>query len=305
MKTVLITGATGLVGQKLCIKLVADGYTLKVLTRNIKRAEEKVKVPCTFYEWDTASLPPKESIQGTDIVINLMGENIAQKRWSKLQRAEIHRSRVQGTKFLVEGLNKFLERDLDLFISTSAIGYYKSNTNIRLDELSEKADSFLSKVCQDWEKEASLLRKSKRNLITRLGVVLDINGGMIKKLSPIYKLALGGPIGFGHRIISWIHIDDLVNIYLMAIKNEKYEGVVNATAPYPTSSTEFSHAMARAIGLPDLFPVPPVILKIVFGELSCLMLDSVEVYPRKLEKLGHRYIFSEIGQAINQIFKKN
>jgi hypothetical protein len=170
-----------------------------------------------------------------------------------------------------------------------------------LDESSNHGKGFLSKVCEDWEKEALKITKTKRTLITRVGVVFGNTGGALEKLLPVFKLGGGGPIGNGKQVMSWIHVKDLVNIYIKAIENDQYSGVVNAVSPEVTTNKEFTKALAQAVGRLALFPVPPMMLKIIFGEMSSIILDSQNIKAKALNDLGHNFLYPNVFDALSEI----
>lgn len=304
---ILITGATGMVGKKLVPKFIENGHQINILTRNIKKAQEifnKYK-NIHFYEWsDTATLPNVESLNGIDGVVNLIGENIGGKLWSKTQKEILYNSRVNATKNLIESIRQ-LKINSGVFVNASAIGIYPVNLDVALDENSEKANSFLGTLCQDWEEPLSNLPKSWRTVVLRTGVVLDKEDGALKKMLPPFYMGVGGILGDGKHMMSWIHIDDIVNLYYEAIINSQFNGVYNATSPQPVSNYQFTKALGKAINRPTLFPVPKFVLKTIFGEMSTIILDSQKVVSKRLEDQHFQFKLKNIDEAFNNIFEKN
>jgi len=305
---VLITGATGFVGGYLIKELVKNNHQVKVLTRNADKHQKDSSLPVEYFSWNPeVELPPRQAFtkedgsKDVDVVINLMGENISNRRWSTAQKKKIFNSRILGTTNLVSAIDQYLDSPIDLFISTSAIGLYEANIPDTLNEDGILGKGFLPNVCQEWEATANKIQNSKRTLITRVGVVFGNNGGALQKLLPIFKLGAGGPIGNGKQIMSWIHVKDLVNIYIKAIENDQYKGVVNAVSPNAVSNSEFTKAFGRAVHRPALFPVPPFMLRLIFGEMASIILDSQTVKPKALLNLGHRFLFPEIQDAMDEI----
>lgn len=307
---VLITGATGFVGGYLIKELLNQNHTVKILTRNPNKYEDNKDSSVQYIKWNPENeIAPKSAFvnsdgsKDVDVVINLMGENISNKRWSTTQKKKIYNSRVLGTNNLVEAINTHLSSPIDLFISTSAVGIYEANTPEILNEDGISGKGFLTNVCQEWESSAMNIKNANRTLITRVGVVFGNNGGALQKLLPIFKLGGGGPIGNGKQTMSWIHVKDLVNIYMKALSDERYSGIVNAVSPKPVSNSEFTKAFGSAVGRPAFFPVPPFMLRLIFGEMASIILDSQIVHPKALNELGHQFLFADVQTAMDEICK--
>lgn len=291
---ILITGGTGFVGSVLVKALLEKGHTPYVLTRQSKESNN-----IHYLKWDPENKQFSEKLPQIDGLINLMGENIGEKRWSKKQKEKLQRSRIENTDFLNSILK---DQSLSFSISASAVGIYAKNTEVELNESSAYVDDFLGSLCQKWEDKSRELKNVQRSVLLRIGVVLGKDGGMLKKLLPIFRLGLGGPIGNGKMIMSWIHVDDLVNIIIKAIEDSRYEGVINAVSPNPVTNAEFTKAFGRSIKRPAFFPVPPLALKVAMGEMSSLALDSQKIYPQRLTDLKHEFLFPQIDSALKDIF---
>jgi len=304
---ILMTGATGFVGKSLCSKLIREGHTVTVLTRNKNNLNNMTKQNIIFVEWADPenTIPPKEAFKDTDAVINLMGENLSEKRWSKSQKEKIFNSRVHGTKNLIKGIEEHCEKPLDSFISASAIGHYVVNQTETLTEESPKGEGFLAEVCDEWEKASLSLTKAKRVIKIRIGVVIGREGGILKRLCPIFNLGLGGPIGSGQHVMSWIHIEDLSDLFVESLKREDFEGVINGVSPHPVTNKEFSLSLGKALKRPVIFPVPPFALKVAFGEMSSIMLDSQKIVSQKLKDLNFTFHFPKIDQALQNACQRN
>lgn len=303
---ILITGATGFVGTALTKKLLAQGHELNILTRHIDKLPELFKnSKIAAFEWrDTSTAPPLESISGIDGVINLMGENIAAKRWSADQKKKLHTSRVESTINLTSLLNQNLKSPLEFFISSSAVGIYPVNLQENLTEDSKTGHNFLAKLCKEWEAAAYTLTKVKRTVIIRTSVVLEKHGGALAKMLPPFKLGLGGPIGDGNQFMSWIHLDDLVNLYARAVTDSNLSGMYNAATPHPVSNFHFTKALGHALHRPTLFPVPAAALKLAFGEMSSVILDSQKIVSKRLPEANISFDYETIESALNKIFEE-
>lgn len=301
---ILITGATGFVGSRLTNKLLSQGHEINVLSRDALKVKkifqnEKVKA----FEWrNSLELPPLESISGIDGVINLMGENIGAKKWSSEQKIKLRQSRVDATKNLVKLIDQNLNTPLSFFISSSAVGVYPANQKNQLNEESPVGHTYLAELCSAWEEAALSLVKTKRKVIIRTGVVLEKSDGALKKMLPPFQLGLGGPIGDGNQMLSWIHLDDLVNLYLLAATDESIEGIYNGCAPSPVCNFDFTKALGHALRRPTLFPVPTLPLKLAFGEMSSIILDSQNIISKRLSSTTYKFQYPTIDKALNAIF---
>ncbi len=301
---IIMTGATGFVGSPLVRKLHSEGHEISLLTRNKQKAALKfpdLKDRLNFIEWDApyADLPVG-AFSGAQALINLMGENIGGKRWSDSQKKVLRDSRVVSGEQLAKAVKRDLPDGLDILVSTSAIGYYPVNLDIELDENHPSANTFLSRLCQDWEQTAHTI-DAKRVVILRVGVVLGKGGGALAKLLPIFKLGLGGPVLPGSQVMSWIHQQDLVNLYTEAVKNDHYQGTINAVAPNLVTNTEFSKALGKALSRPAVFPVPGFGLKLAMGEMSTIVLDSQKIVSTKLGNLGFKFTYPEILKGLQNL----
>lgn len=308
MMNVLITGASGLVGKSLVNELLTQKHTVVALTRSLQGLDKKKNyrpLPgLQWKEWDGVSaLNSILKGEKIDAIINLMGENISRRRWSKRQRELIYNSRINGTKALSDYVLSFPRDTIQVFISVSAIGIYPSGMEKTLTENSpsEKGHNFLSGVCFAWEKEANKATLATRVVIPRLGVVMGKNGGVLKKLVPLFQTGMAGPIGLGRTPMNWIHIDDLVRFFTLALDDKNFTGPYNLVTPNPASNLEFTKALSRALKRPAIFPVPPLMLKAVFGELSSLFLDRQVIAPKKLTDGGFRWKYTDIFTALKSL----
>lgn len=297
---VVVTGATGFVGQVIVKQLLSAGDEVIVLTRNVAKAAITLGSSCKYFQWDDVNaLPPVEAFAGADGVINLMGESISQ-RWDESTKKRMYNSRINGTRRLVEAIEKLTNKP-KVFISTSAIGIYGNRGPEDINEESKVADTFLGKLCQDWENEANKARNyGAKVVIIRTGIVLGRGGGALAKMLPIFKLGVGGPVGSGNQYMSWIHIEDLASMYVEALKNNSVKGVLNGTAPYPATNKEFSKMMGKVLRRPAFLPAPEFAIKIALGEMSQIVLEGQKVLPVKFKEMNFRYRYPTLEMALKE-----
>lgn len=297
---VVMTGATGFVGQVLVKQLLEAGHEVVILTRNVARAAITLGSSCKYFQWEESTgTPPLEAFDGCEGVINLMGESIAQ-RWDEQHKKKIYNSRINGTRKLVEVMEQ-LPKKPKIFVSTSAVGIYGNRGPENLDEASTLADDFLAKVCKDWENEANKARNHGiRVVIIRTGVVIGRGGGALEKMLPIFKLGGGGPVGSGNQYLSWIHIEDLAAMYAEALKNENVKGVLNGTAPYPATSAEFGKMLGKVLRRPAFMPAPAFAMKLAFGEMSQILLEGQKVLPVKFKEHQFRFRYPTLEMALKE-----
>jgi uncharacterized protein (TIGR01777 family) len=298
---ILVTGATGFVGQRVVKQLTDGGDQVVVLTRNIAKGALYFGNKCQYFMWsDTATLPPKEAFDGVDAVINLMGEGIADKRWDEGQKKKIYDSRIVATSNLIEVI-KGLSKKPSAFISASAVGIYGNRGDEEINESSTTADDFLSRICKDWEQAASKAKDlGLRTAIIRIGVVIGKDGGALKKMLPIFKLGAGGPVGSGKQYMSWIHVDDIAGMFVRAAKDSSLEGIFNGTSPYPARSKDFARELGKVLHRPAFAPAPALALKLVFGEMSQVLLDGQKVLPVKFKEKKFSYRYPTLEMALTE-----
>jgi len=268
---VTITGASGLIGTKLRAALEARG-------------DEVIPV----------SLRDRGPIEVGDVVVHLAGENVAQ-RWNDETRDRIEQSRVQGTRRVVAAINAADPKPTAL-ISSSAVGYYGKHGDERIDEDSAPGDDFLAQVCVAWENEAK--QADTRLVLVRTGVVLDKSGGALSKMMLPFKLGVGGPVAGGRQYMPWIHVDDVVGIYLNAIDDAAWEGPVNATAPEPVTNKEFSRALGRALHRPAVAPIPEFAIRTLYGDMAEIVTEGQRAVPRRTLAFGYEFQYTDLEAAL-------
>lgn len=296
-QAVLVTGGTGFIGSRLVAALVCAGHDVTVLTRDPRRAA-RLAAPVRIVT-DLATL--RDDFR-CDIAINLAGEPIAGGRWTIMRRRRIVDSRLRVTAAL-GALFARLERRPAVFISGSAIGYYGVEQDGVIDEAGGRGRGFAAEVCAAWEGAALRATYPETRLVLlRTGLVLGFEGGMLAGLLPIFELGLGGPIGAGGQMLSWIHRDDLARLICMAAVDPEITGALNATAPNPVSSRGFARAVGRALRRPAILSLPAAPLRMALGDLADeLMLGGQKVLPVKAIFHGFRFRYPRIEGALGEI----
>lgn len=286
---ILVCGATGFIGQAVVKQLLAEGDDVVVLTRHIPKAALKLGHKCSYFQWSgSQDTPPAEAFHNVDAVINLMGEGIADKRWTDLQKKRIYNSRIDGTRRIVESFKKLGPSAPKALVSTSAVGIYGPRGDEEVTEQSTLADDFLGRLCKDWEAEAREVEKlGARLAIIRVGVVLGHGGGALQKMLPVFKMGVGGRLGSGKQWMSWIHVRDVAGMFVRAAKESAFKGVYNATAPHPVTNAVFTKALGKALHRKAIFPAPAVGIKLAFGEMATVLLDGQKVAPKRMHDEAH------------------
>lgn len=287
-KTILVTGASGLIGQPLCAALVAGGHTVRTLSRSAQGD----------YQWDVVAgqLDPA-AIEGVDVVIHLAGETVVQ-RWNKESKARILNSRVDSTRLLVDEILK--QETPPAFISASGISFYGCEREALVDESAVTGGGFLAEVTRQWESAAyPLIDAGVRTVFLRTGIVLSAQGGALAKMLTPFKLGVGGRIGSGQQQMSWISLPDLVSAYVLAVENPSATGAINAVAPSPVSNLEFTKTLGQVLGRPTVFPVPACAIKMLFGEMGKeTVLSDLGVLPARLTELGFQWQTPALEQTL-------
>lgn len=279
--TIVMSGGSGFVGSNLKETFQQKGWQVISLTRE-------------DFSNDINELALK--MQEADVVINLAGAPVID-RWTEKYKKTLYDSRINVTRALVQAIAKQGEKP-DLFISTSAVGYY-ADQGSHTEEEYVQADNFLGSLAQNWEKEAfGADNLGIRTVVFRLGVILGNNGGPLKKMLTPFRLGLGGPIGNGLQPFSWLHIKDLIRVYLVTIDSSSYSGVYNLTAPKPTTNLGLTKALGKALSRPTIFRVPKFILTARFGEGAQVITGGQRVIPKRLLESGFEFEFPDIESAV-------
>lgn len=295
---ITLSGATGLVGRRLVKRLLEDGHRLHLLVRN-PRTGFGPEVECSI--WNAMEIEPApESVEGADAVIHLAGEPIAQ-RWTPVVKRRILESRVEGTRRLVEALER-QEAKPRVMVCASAVGYYGSRGDDILTESSPPGEGFLAQVCQAWETAADeALTLGVRVVKLRLGVVLSNEGGALAQMAAPFRWGLGGRVGSGKQWMSWIHVDDLVELVRFTVGSGELKGAVNACSPNPVTNAEFTEALSTVLRRPALFTIPARALQILYGEMAQVLLASQRARPEAALRAGFEFQYPDLLPALRNL----
>ncbi len=296
---VTLTGATGPIGARLVAILRRRGDDVTVLTRNPAKARDALE-GVEAVGWDPVGGPaPAEALAGRDGVVHLAGETVAQ-RWNDESRARIHASRETGTRNLVAGLRALAEHQRPgVLVSSSAVGYYGKHGDEVVDESFGPGDDFLARVCVAWEREAQAAAELGVRVTTiRTGVVLSPDGGALEKMLPFFKLGVGGPVAGGQQWMPWIHIDDVVGLYVAALDRDAWTGAVNGSAPEPVTNEEFSRRLGKALRRPAFAPVPGFAVRLLYGEMAEIVTEGQRAVPKRPLELGYAFRHPDLDEAL-------
>ncbi len=295
MKNILITGGSGLIGQKITQLLEEKDYAVAWLSRSSKKRKSFV------WEINSQTIDP-EAMEWADAVIHLAGAGVADQRWTAERKQEILQSRTKSTALLYQAIEK-AEAKPTTFISASAVGYYGFNTGTKLvDETSPAGNDFLAQVVIAWENEVKKIESLHlRTVMLRIGIVLDADGGA---LAEMLKPPVAAPLGSGDQWMSWIHIDDLARMFVYALEKTTLQGVYNAVGPNPSTNQQVTKEAADAKGKTYLgIGVPGFVLKLVLGEMAAMVLGGNRVSCQKIQKAGFQFEYFELSEALKDIFK--
>jgi uncharacterized protein (TIGR01777 family) len=297
-KQVLITGATGMIGKSLVAALIKKGYKVSILSRRAR------PLPNTrVFLWNVEDqIIDTACFNGVSAIIHLAGENIAGKRWSEKRKQEIVDSRVNSSNLLYSGLAS-CNHTVTTIISASAVGYYGNRGDERLTESSTMGHDFLATCCAKWEAAVDELASQNLRVVKlRTGFILDKKQGGLPLMSLPVKLFLGAPLGTGKQWVPWIHLDDMVNMYIHALEN-MIQGAFNATAPSPATNNTLTQAIAKVMGRP-IWPinVPAPMLQTLLGEMSVVALTSTNTSAQKILDTGFTFKYNLLQDAVTDIY---
>jgi uncharacterized protein (TIGR01777 family) len=294
---ILVSGSHGLIGRALIKSLSSKGHTVSRLVREAPAKES------SDIEWDpNRGTIDSDKLIGFDAVVHLAGESIASGRWTPEKKQRIRESRIKGTGLLSTALAESSTPPAVL-VSTSAIGFYGDRGDELLTEESAHGSDFLAEVCVEWERSTRAAEeKGIRVVKTRLGIVLDKNGGALAKMLPPFRMGIGGKIGSGKQWMSWIALDDVVSALEFVIDQESIAGPVNFVAPNPVTNATFTSTLGKTLGRPTFLPVPVFGARLAFGEMAdALLLSSQRVEPARLNEMGFHFKYPHLRDALSGI----
>ncbi len=304
-KKVIISGGTGLIGSRLAKRLSGMDYEVIILTRQSGRSNNNINKTgnnISYINWLGSDSGWNKHIDNSYAVVNFSGASIGAGRWTKAYKEILTNSRLDSTAKLADAI-KEAKSPPDVFISASAVGYYGNSGDLELDEDSQHADDFLARLCAGWESNALEAEAVSRVVTVRLGVVLSPDGGALKRMLLPFKLGLGGPIGNGMQWMPWIHIDDVINLYVWLLENPAVSGAVNAVSPGIVRQKDFAEIFGKMLKRPAFLPLPEIILKAMMGEAATLATGGQKAIPKKILDFGFDFAFPDLQMALRDLFR--
>lgn len=300
MKKILIAGGTGFVGKRLVSFLAEQGYVIHVLTRkSMDHPSENIQ----FFKWNIEQqYIDKKAFDGVDVIINLTGANIAEEKWTKNRKQEIIDSRIKSINLLYQYVSEN-HLKINTFISSSGVGVYGAVTTAKIyRETSEMGSDFLASVCQIWETAAMKFQDlGARTVILRKGVIMGKEGGMLQKLTPLAKQGISVSLGSGKQFMPWMDLRDLVRLYALILSNPEFCGVYNAVATEQITMNDLSKTLLKSFGKKSFLPnVPAFIIRLLYGEMSVMLLEGSRVSNEKLKSTGFSFEFDTIEKSLSQ-----
>jgi uncharacterized protein (TIGR01777 family) len=301
MPTIILAGGSGFLGRKLKARFQRDGFEVLTLTRHPRPGDPTEllwKPGVTAAQW-------AERFEGAEAVFNLAGENLGAKRWTEARKRVLKESRIVATRSIVDAIKR-CRTPPRVLVSSSAIGYYGAHDDEAVTEQTPPGRDALAQLCVAWEREASALAGDGRTrlVINRSGLVLSPDGGLLKEMLFPFKFGLGATLGSGQQYMSWIHIEDWVEMATWLVRTDSAQGPFNLTAPNPVTNGDFTKTLARVIRRPALFKAPAFALNVLLGEFAQFALTGQRVLPVQAEHLEFSFRFRELEPALRDLFEK-
>jgi uncharacterized protein len=300
---IVVTGATGTIGNAVAAALLARGDEVVALTRDAGRAAGRLPQGAEAREWHdpNAAPPPADALAGAHAVVHLLGEPIDQ-RWTADAKRRIRDSRVLATRSLVAGLRALGEAERPaVLVSQSASGYYGARDDQVVDEAAAPGDDFLARVVVEWEAAAREAEDLARVVTTRTGVVVSPSGGALARMLPFFRLGVGGPVAGGRQYVPWVHLDDVAGALLRCLDDGGLAGPVNVTAPEPATNAELGRALGRVLRRPAVLPVPGLAVRALYGEMAWVVTTGVRAVPARLQRAGYGFRFPSLEGALRDV----
>ncbi len=300
MLKILIAGGSGFVGRQLSQMLIQNGYEVAWLTRG-KSNQNQIKT----FNWDikTGFIDTK-AFAFADVIVNLAGAGVADKKWTKAYKQELFDSRIKATKLIAHALQKN-SHQVKAYLAASAIGIYGNTTSLNAKEDETPATNYLAQLCTDWEASTqSIAKLGIRTATVRVGVVLGLEGGFVKQVSALTNYYLGAALGSGKQYTSWIHLNDLCRMFIWLIEHENLTGIYNGVAPNPISNKTLTKLLAKQLHKPIILPnAPAFMLNLIFGEMASMLLASQHVSAQKIIATGFNFKFDTAENALANLFE--
>jgi uncharacterized protein len=299
---ILITGATGLIGRELGKALAARGDTLVCLVRDVGTARRRLPFPAVCHAWDHTRPVPVDAMRDVDAVVNLAGEPVADTRWTGAKKALIRDSRVEGTRRLVQAVRDHGAR-VRTFVQGSASGYYGDRGDERLTAADAPGAGFLADVVRAWEAELQPLGDGRADIrvpVVRTGIVLARQGGALETMLPMFRLSAAGRLAGGRQWMSWIHLDDIVRLFVHTL-DAPVTGVLEGVAPHPVTNRQFTTTLCRSLGVIENLPVPAAAIHALYGERAEIVLGSTRIEPVATLGSGFEFRFEAIDSALDDL----
>jgi uncharacterized protein len=300
---VLVTGATGTIGQAVCDALRDRGDQVIALSRNRQRAQDTLGGQLEAHTWSdpTGTPPPQNALSQSDAIVHLLGEPVAQ-RWSAEAKDRIRDSRVLSTRMLVDSLRDLPQNARPtVLVSQSATGFYGPSDDRELTEAALAGQDFLAGVVREWEAEAQKAEAFMRVVMTRTGVALSPTGGALARMLPFFRAGIGGPVAGGRQYVPWIHLQDIVAAILFCLDQAQVRGAVNLTAPSTVTNAELSRALGHVLHRPAILPVPGFALRLLYGEMAEIITTGQRVIPHRLLEQGFSFRHPELEPALADV----
>ncbi len=302
---VFITGATGFVGRILVARLLGQGHQVRAWCRSPSRAQDILGADAEIVSSQTGATLA-DGLRGCDAVVNLQGENVFGRRWNSAHKGRLVASRVDFTQELVATIESLGAEAPKSLVSASAVGYYGADRPEPTSEATSAGSDFLAQLCDGWEKASQPSSQSKLRVVNiRIGLVLGRNGGALLKMLPAFQASLGGKIASSRQWMPWIHLDDLVELFVAALLDERFQGAYNGVAPNPVTNQQFTRILGQSLGRPTPFPVPGLALKLLFGEAAEVLLGGQNVRPQRALDLGFNFRYSELSSCLSDLLSRD